>query len=295
MLFSFRLLLLGLLPAVAAAGEITVDVVIDFNAPAGAVARPTPAHPAAYVPLSLGYQAVGDFVPGQGREPPAAQVQALLVGALSAQGYRLATRQSPPSLLLVLRWGVMAPRMHRDRQAGFPVTQGNLQAAFAPGGPNQPPGAVQLMGSPDFRAVVQSPGSTEGLSRQMLSLVAGDTLKDRRLNADSPTDIRTQEIVAMARQPRYYIMVTAYDYQGYLRGYKAWTRDRSAPPRKSLPLPLWEAHVSTEAADRTLEDVLPTLVSAGAPMFGRETREPRLVTLPEVPAGRVEMGLPIPK
>jgi hypothetical protein len=285
-----------ILAAAARAEDVSVDVVVDFNAGAARVEHPVPAAPAYYAGISLGYRASGGYLASQGKEPPAARVQSLIVHALSAQGYRLATRANPPSLLLVFRWGVMAPRMHDDRQADFPVTGGRLQAALAPGtGPNSPPGGVQLMGVPDFRSLVQSPGATEGLSRQMLSLVAGDTLKDRRINADNPTDIRTSEIVAMARQPRYYVMVTAYDYAGYVRRVAEWKRRGSPPARRDGVLPLWEARISTEAAGRTLGDVLPTLVSAGAPMMGRETREPKLITLARVPEGTVEVGTPTPR
>jgi len=41
-----------------------------------------------------------------------------------------------------------------------------------------------------------------------------------------------------------------------------------------------------------IDEVLPTLIAAGAPMFGRMTTAPQLTHTPVVPEGHVTVGAP---
>ena len=76
---------------------------------------------------------------------------------------------------------------------------------------------------------------------------------------------------------RHFVRLVAYDY------------DAAKKQRKVL---LWHARVSTHSDGVKLNEVLATLIKAGAPHFGRQTRDPVLIHLPYVPAGRVELGDP---
>ena len=79
-----------------------------------------------------------------------------------------------------------------------------------------------------------------------------------------------------SRHPRYYLLVSAFDYN-------EWLRHNSVL--------LWRAHVSCPVWHHYLDQVLPTLIATGAPMFGRETKVPLLTTTPNL--GRVELGEPV--
>jgi hypothetical protein len=86
------------------------------------------------------------------------------------------------------------------------------------------------------------------------------------------------EFMAATREPRYFIIVTAYDYA-------AWTKQKAH-------LILWKAKMSIPTYGVFLTDVFPSLIKAGGPMFGHETiNHPKLV--PELPEGKVDVGTPI--
>src|SRR5665213_2214610 len=93
------------------ADEIRVDVVVDLTDAGKKIARPTPARPVYYLPLTVGYREEGAFVSGQKLPPATAEVQHLLAEALAQQGYFVMARASAPSIVLVFWWGYLAPEM----------------------------------------------------------------------------------------------------------------------------------------------------------------------------------------
>ncbi len=80
-----------------------------------------------------------------------------------------------------------------------------------------------------------------------------------------------------ATASRYFVRLRAYDYE--------------AAKKKQSKL-LWHARVSTPADGVKLREVLATLIKAGGPHFGRQTREPVLMRRPYVPDRKVELGDP---
>ena len=92
----------------------------------------------------------------------------------------------------------------------------------------------------------------------MVTLVAGTTLA-RQLSAAGSTalsQIEWDRLKQAAAADRYFIIVSAYDFADSLKG------------QRTL---LWRARLSTERHGVSLDDVLPALVAAGAPVFGRES------------------------
>jgi hypothetical protein len=107
--------------------------------------------------------------------------------------------------------------------------------------------------------------------RQMFGLVFGNTLGKLDLTLDR------DEIMQRAEQDRYFVMVSAYDFEAYRTSHKVvllWQAKMSAPS-DSLP---------------QFSDALNALAWAGGPYFGRETLQPEKVILPVTPEGRVEIG-----
>jgi hypothetical protein len=105
---------------------------------------------------------------------------------------------------------------------------------------------------------------------EMLGLVAGNTLG----NLDRYSEL---EVVEKADQDRYFLMLSAYDFEAY---------------RKSRKLVLlWQAKMSAPSDSLAqFSDVLTALVWAGGPYFGRETTRPKTFMLPVTPEGHVEIG-----
>jgi hypothetical protein len=275
----------------ALADEVRVDVVVDFNRAGYQVARPTADKPAFYFPVPLGYAEVGEPIAFQRPPPPADQVEHFLAEALYAQGYRLASRASPPSLVFVIRWGYMAPNLKRDDEELAQIRQNPLEAGDF--GPDR--GGATMMEASLERSTLALPQYAQGETDQMLSLVAGDTLRDRHINVHLNSSPVMERFLEMARTPRYFIWLSAYDFKDWMEHYQAWHEHKGATGRNQRPKLLWEAHVSTELAGHTLEEVLPALINTAAPMFGRETRFPQLVMAPAVPLGHVEVGQPVLK
>jgi hypothetical protein len=108
--------------------------------------------------------------------------------------------------------------------------------------------------------------------KEMLALVAGNTLKNVGVFG-----FERQDILQAARDERYFVIVSAYDY-------------KSAAEKKKVLL--WRAKMSTPSNRVTLAEVIPGLIAAGGPRFGRETRLPESVTAPIAKEGTVEVGTP---
>ncbi len=103
---------------------------------------------------------------------------------------------------------------------------------------------------------------------QMLGLVAGNSIKD--LGADFDRDA----VMQRAGQDRYFVMVSAYDFDAYKSGHKV--------------VLLWQAKMSASSDNLgQFTDALNALAWAGGPYFGRETKRPATIRLPVTPDGRV--------
>ena len=244
-------------------GKIAVDVVIDFGGDSHQeklqkkIVRPTADQPAYYLPLFVGNKDVGyaDFVKNP---PPPDAIQRLLVDALASQGYLIMTKQARPSLVLAFWWGCMAPAK-RDPQQYDQINPGSdpaLQSVFN----SQLPSQLGLQ-----------------IHHQMLSMVAGDTLKDRRRTGDDPQMVSA---IAMAREPIYYILISAFDFD-------AWLREKRVL--------IWQAHISTKLWGRSFDEVVTPMVAAAAPLFGRETKEPQFFNVAIEPLANVQVGAPVVK
>jgi hypothetical protein len=116
-------------------------------------------------------------------------------------------------------------------------------------------------------------GGVNANEEKMLSLVAGNTIDDHQKFPDP----RLDDVVQMVTAPRYYVLVSAFDFQSWLH---------------HKPVLLWRAHVSTELWGHYFDEVVGTLINTAAPLFGRETKVPHFISAPTLPLGRVVLGTP---
>ncbi len=220
---------------------------------------------------------MGPTFPTKKRLPPKAEVEYLLGKALATQGYRIMTKASPPSLVLVFWWGHIAPQLNNTEISG-PKTNTDV---FNRGLLQSPDGAGFDAANP-INLVDELATDQFENSFQMMSIVAGNT-RDQ-FPTEKPNPI-FQQVQQMERQPLHYLMISAYDFQDWLH-------------HKSTLL--WQAHVSTELWRRSLGDVLETMIVTSAPFLGRETRAPQFIGAPEghVLVGKAEVkgfpDLPVP-
>jgi hypothetical protein len=121
---------------------------------------------------------------------------------------------------------------------------------------------------------------------EMLAMVAGNTLEnvspDVGASGDTPIGFMSPERHAIGEavlDNRYCIVITAYDFPATIRQKKE--------------VPLWQAKMSVSSAGVAFDDVMPALIAAGGPLFGRETTFPQRITFPVTPDGRVIVGTPV--
>jgi len=252
-------------------GEVSVDVVVDMS-PAGKKVEPaTPDHPVYYLPMPVGYKEFG-YSPHFQRPPPTAdQVERMLGIALHQQGYEVMSHLNHPTQVLYFWWGYMAPPQEESTEYAQ-VKPSAAGGGATMGGFTSPIGGAE--------AAVGDASDT-----QMRQLVGGDTFGFET----NPTDPRKQQVLEMIREPRYYILVSAFDFDSWLKNLK---ETKAGGPVADQPVLLWRAHISTALWGHYFDQVAQTLVTAGAPWFGRETPGPQVGTAPLAPMGRVILGTP---
>ena len=232
-------ILTALLPASRVrADDLRVDVVVDVTAEGKKILRPTPEKPAFYLPLPAGYTERGKVLVHYQRPPPSAPEVQRLVTEALAKQGYLTATKPSPPSLVLIYWW------------GY----------IAP----------EFIGSQKSKKLGRGAFVNEV---EMLSMVGGETVDTK-----NTYDPRMQEVIASSRHPRYYLLVSAFDYQ-------AWLQHNSVL--------LWRAHVSCAVWHHYLDQVLPTLINTGVPLFGQETAVPVLITTPNL--GRVMLGEPVVK
>jgi len=215
------LCLAALFPAsigLARDNTIRVDVVVDVTPAGEKVPLPSAAQPVSYFPYTAGFTVAGEIPPGAEEPPPTAAVQHLLARALADEGYRVATKASPPSVFLAFWWGYKS-----------------------------------------------------GDHAAMEELVLGSEYDDNAV-VNQPS-LRLQAALSVMDEPRYYLIVSAMDLGDLRRG------------KYTV---LWTARASTELEGSHFDEVLPAMITAAAPRFGRKTNGPEFTEATITPMGHAE-------
>ncbi|HTQ30255.1 MAG TPA: hypothetical protein VMI53_03510 [Opitutaceae bacterium] len=89
-----------------------------------------------------------------------------------------------------------------------------------------------------------------------------------------------KDLISSADKNRYYVVISAYDFGTYYTKHKT--------------VLLWISRMSVSRQDLDLDQVIPSLISAGTPFLGRETLEPRIIDV-QAPTGKVDIGTPMIK
>ncbi len=236
-----------------------INVVGDMYQEGRVFAHPTPEKPAYYMPIVKGFVELGAQVAGDA-PPSAREMVHNLAVALASQGY-LASRQIQ----------VPAPRgTPKGPDGTVPATVPAFQPA---------PSLIIVFNWGSLRAqtidlnsdVTTSNPAAVINQNQMLGLIAGK-------NMDSIADfgMKTEQIMSSIGDDRYFVMLSAYDFNAYVTKHKRTV--------------LWVAKVSVPSQGQNMTAVMPTLIKQGAPLFGRETMGPKQMDVPSVPVGHVEIG-----
>lgn len=193
------------------------------------------AGPATYAAFDGGYIEAGDPIAGD--TPPTPQMVALsLQNALANQGYQLAAGE--PSIVLTYHWGVLRID-HRQINVPYGIKT-NLEAR------------IELVSTSKLGAEVEN--------HILLNEKGGGLNSD----ASAPRMLvgPTETVKEDARQPRIFVIVSAYDYQGLLH--------------RETKL-LWRVKLSAREQSGRMDEVIPALLAAGAPYFGQDMAVPKLI------------------
>jgi hypothetical protein len=200
-------------------------------------AAPSVDNPASFVAYDGGYIEAGDAMGGESPPSPE-QVRQSLFDALAQQNFRAGPVS--PSIVITYHWGVIRNDRNEIR---LPYSiRKNLTAR------------IELVGTQQL---------ADEAENHLLGRRKGD------LNSDAPEETilvgPAQTVLEESRQPRYFAIVTAYDYQALL-GHQ--------------PRMLWRVKLSTEDKSGSMDDVIPALIAGGARYFGKNLENVQNITVP---------------
>lgn len=245
-----RLLFAALLvPAAALADNRPVTVVTDMTQRGRGSPKPAAGHPLYYAPHLRGYQEIGAKVKGE-KVPDARAMAHVVAAELAREGYLVADPHHAPDLFLSIAWGRISP-------SSDVVDQGvNTPDDFGTDGHS---------GLPDDR-----------VSTLEMAIVLGHTAINL-IGLETPGH---QQFMEMTQEPRYYIIVSAFDAKSYQSSH-----------RKDL---LWTTKISVPTGANYFPELVAGMVKAGGPSFGKETvNHPAVLSI--VPEGTVHVGTPTVK
>jgi hypothetical protein len=223
-----------------------IDMVVVAERMDGGHGQPVPG---SYLALDGGYIEAGDPIAGD-TPPTPAQVALALQSALSNAGF---SQDASPSVVLTYHWGVL--RVDR-RQINVPYgIKSNQQAR------------IELVSTTTLGDEVENHLLLREKGTLLNSTAAAPVL------LVGPTETIREE----SRQPRIFIIVSAYDYQGLLH------RDAKL---------LWRAKLSAREQSGAMDEVIPALIAGGAPYFGKDLQEPSSIEVTPRPIASPAGGAP---
>jgi hypothetical protein len=247
---------IGLVAALAAGFSPTASAGIFSNNIDMLVVAETPnggpssqGSPVAYAAFDGGYIEAGDPIAGD-TPPSADQVGQSLRAALANQGFQAGG--SSPAVVLTYHWGVLRID-HRQIRVPYGIKT-NLEAR------------IELVSTQQLGAEVENHILLGEKSGQMNP----DAASTRLLGGPAQTAEED------ARQPRYFVIVSAYDYQGLLH--------------REAKL-LWRVKLSAREQSGEMDQVIPAMVAGGAPYFGKSLDHVKTV---EVTPAAVPQGSAAP-
>jgi hypothetical protein len=173
-----------------------------------------------------------------GDTPPTAdRVRQALYDGLKSQGFE--ANRASPSVLLTYFWGVLRPDREQIR-----LTYGvksNLTAR------------IRLV-------------STEQLGAEVVNHILFRQKADgSNMDASSPPILvgPTETVVQLARRARIFVIVSAFDFQKL-------SQEKDVKP-------LWSVKLSAQETSGDMDEVIPSLIAMGAPYFGKNIQDPKIV------------------
>ncbi len=207
----FALGLAALFPARAVFADdnsIRVDVVVNMTEEGYKLPPPNPENPTYYIPCTAGYLESGAVLVGEKPPPPTVDVQRMLARALADRGYLVMNKKHHPSIILAFWWGYMSPitgKPYGDTANGSLDNNPSGGGIYMPGigGTGTDAGQGLLLPTGAFEVTPNA--------HDMFTLVAGSNFEEQIGKWDSFGAY--DSLHEAAHHPRYFLMVSALDFQ----------------------------------------------------------------------------------
>lgn len=236
------LCLLHAAPIAASAADMRTLVVAERSNQQKTPAADTGA-PASVVVYDGGFIEAGDAIAGD-KKPEPAVVASAFSQALQQANLQTAPEAAPGSLVLIYHWGVLRPRQ-----------------------------GTRVLGTridPNFKArlsLVATAVTVRDLEQEMvtrrLTPVSSSTFFNRPAWRDA---------LDFARDPRYFVVISAYDVATLKENAKA--------------APVWRVEVSTQETSTSMANAIPALAASGGKYLGKDLDRPETARAPRFAAGK---------
>lgn len=234
--------------------------------------------PVYYQAHSLGYKTLGD--PSAGEKPvDAGELERVLFRSLATNGYQPAKSSGPPpSIVIIYYWGVHSVLNEGDPDnPSLPVevVRRNIldRAALVGGAKFAKELHVLMQEADDYATAASAQLATDGRPPISPGLVAFAN----PVNLFKLRNAKNELLLNQIAGDLYYLVASAYDYQSV------------AANNKVL---LWRTRMTVSARGVSQRQAMPAMILGAGPFFGREMKEPEIVSKRAVPEGSVEIGTP---
>ncbi|HZZ18074.1 MAG TPA: hypothetical protein VFE25_01835, partial [Opitutaceae bacterium] len=183
-----------------------------------------------------GYIEAGDPIAGE-NPPSAASVRQELQDALGQQGFHVGS--AAPAVVITYHWGILRVD-HIQIHPRYGINS-NADAR------------IRLVSTDQDTAEVEN------------HILGRKGAPGENIDASSPVILigPLETVVENARKPRYFVIVSAYDYR--------------AAADHTQPKLLWRAKLSAQESAGEFSEVIPALIATGAPYFGKTLPETKIV------------------
>lgn len=238
--------------------------------------------PVYYILESGGYVSRGEAI--KQKPFPASEVERILQRSLATSGYKPATAEHAPTLLIVYMWGAHNVILPENALSADHVVRNILDRAALAGGDKF---AAELSkafkeSSQIAEAMAQPLGTAKGVSdggggdlgaAASLNQIAGMSDPVKMFKERSA---RNDFLLSQATSNCYFVVASAFDYASLGR-------------QRTM---LWRTRMTVTADGISQNDAIPTLITIATPYFGTDMPESAILKKHAVPKGTVEVGAP---
>lgn len=261
--------------------RLDITVITEVTEEGKKLPEPSPSMPTYFDAVSTGYRAIGDeTVVGAGVSDE--QIHTVLFKSLAKNGYLKSDTRHRPTQLIIYTWGTHALPTEADPEnptiSADLITRNMLDRAALVGGTKFAEEMRKLFSDANAMALADAKPVQYASSEmpEVQSVLHPDspefTNPIHRYKLANP---KNAFLVEQAASDVYYIVASSYDYEAV---------------KANKRVLLWRTRMTVASTGVSHAQTIPTLITAAGPYFGKETKEPEILSKRSVREGSVEIG-----